>query len=83
MRRERPGQGPRIISPSGGGPPMPSGEELLMVQYQGLSQFWERYGLLMEKTDENGKDQIAADAFRRAADYLKKTIDIAENSMKD
>lgn len=73
---------PRIITPAGAAPPPPTNEEVLMMQYQGLAQFWERYGTLLSKCIETS-DEEAAGAFKKAAEYVRQLIELAEGSMKD
>lgn len=74
----------RLITPGGAPPaPAPSVEEVSMMQWQALSQFWERYGNLVTNSNIKEKEDLAAEAYTTAAEYLRKMIDIAERSMED
>lgn len=75
----------RIIPPPGYDKeaPRPSPDDLLMAKNISLSNFWEHYAVLLEKSDWEKSEIKAKAAYSKAAGYLRQAIEIAEKSIQE
>lgn len=69
---------PRIVG-IGGGPPAPSQEDVDIAKYVGMSQWYEKYGELLSKSDVSDREKRSRAAYRDASKYLHKAIQIMED----
>jgi hypothetical protein len=79
----------RIVTPYGAtrnlGEPYsgPTPEEVKTMRHEGLSKMWEHYGELLTKSDIKNKEQKAAMAFAKGAEYLRQVIAVVEKMVED